>query len=371
MFKKWVNNFFLVVFFIFICIGIFNYIIDPYGIYNFNINLPKIMQEDKIRLIKAIKIKDIKPASIILGTSRAETGYNPENTYFLQPSFNAGNSGASMYEERKYFEYALYQGNLKQVLLVIDYIMFDALQQRHVLDFDTYFNQSIFFKYKYLFSLKTLRDSIRTIKQNKKDYIAYLYNGQREHNYKLKYIMDHGGYSKVFYDKNYYINYLPEYKYKDTHKLSFKDFNIILNLCYKYNIKLTIIFGPSHILQWEALDRYIGYKNWLKWKKDIVLDVYDLARKYNQKPFKVVDFAIYNKWTSEKIPTNLQDNMKYYWESSHYKNCLGELVLNYLKYRKPKGLGSELNIDNIDQHLNNLKIQRKKYIKYFDIKKIK
>ena len=47
-------------------------------------------------------------------------------------------------------------------------------------------------------------------------------------------------------------------------------------------------------------------------KKDIVLTVEKVAKKYNKKPFRVVDFTIYHNITSEKIPTD-DTKMKYYF----------------------------------------------------------
>ncbi len=36
-------------------------------------------------------------------------------------------------------------------------------------------------------------------------------------------------------------------------KSSFDDFRDILKVCYENNIKLDIVFGPSHIRQWKLL----------------------------------------------------------------------------------------------------------------------
>jgi len=359
--KKWILLWFKIVFILLFLIGIFNVIINPYGIFNTIISIPHIKTDNKIRLIKAIKVEQIKPVSIILGTSRAEFGYDPSHYYFKKPSYNFAISASSMYEARKNFEWALKQGRLKQVLLVLDYIMLDSLQQQHTKDFDKYFNSYNIFKY--IFSIDTLKDSIKVLRHKQTGY-TYLDNGQRGHKFYWKYILQEGGYPKVLIksERNYYKEYLPEYKYKDTKRSSLPDLSYIIKKSYENNISLDIIFGPSHIRQWEAFDYFLGYEKLLEFKKDVVILINNIAKDYHKHPFRIIDFATYNRFTSEKIPNIFNMQMKYYWESSHYKNELGLLVLDRLEGNISLNFGNELNISNINKHIQNLKKDRKKYI---------
>ena len=275
-------------------VGSFNYIVDPYGIYETNIiQKPKFIQTDKNRLVKSIKTKKIKPASICLGTSRTEYGYDPTHKYFIKPSYNLGVSGSSMYESRLYFEHALAQGNLKKVLLVADFFSFHHPKQKQIQDFETYF-QNIN-SYQYLFSIDTLGDSLLTLKGPSKAPEIFLDNGQREHSHNWERILEHGGHLAAFKhnEKNWYIGYPKTYTYKDTGNKSFPDFEKIVKLSYKNNIELDIIFGPSYIRQWESLDYFIGYDKWLKWKKDLVISVNKIATQYGKKQFKKHDFFQY------------------------------------------------------------------------------
>lgn len=170
-------------------------------------------------------------------------------------------------------------------------------------------------------------------------------------------------------ESKYYENYPTDYTYKDTKKKSFPDFEEILKLCYENNIELEIIFGPSHIRQWEALDYYLGYEKWLQWKKDVVISVNKIAKQYNKQQFRIMDFSVYHPLTAEKVPTDKNTKMKYHWEASHYKNELGIIVLNRLLDKsKYKDFGVELNLTNIDEHLKEQKINRPKFI---DIEKYK
>jgi hypothetical protein len=361
--KKWLKIFVLSSFIGIGFIGLINYVVDPYGLYKTKyFSFEKIRQSSKIRLVKAVKIREIKPTSICLGTSRAEYGYDPTHKYFIGKSYNLAVSGGSMYENMLNFKHALKQGNLQKVLIVVDYLMFNTKKQMRVDKFETYFeNENI---YNLLFSIDTLKDSLLTIKGEDNKTI-YLENGQIEHNHHWKNILKTAGHFETMkeMEKNYYQDYSSNYIYNDTKQKSFPDFEEIIKLSYENNIELSIIFGPSHIRQWEALNYYLGHEKWLKWKKDVVLSVNKMAHQQNKEPFRIMDFSVYHNLTTEEVPTDKDTKMKYHWESSHYKNELGLLVLDRLiGDSEYKDFGIELNLQNIDNHLKRQKVNRHKFI---------
>lgn len=344
-------------------VGGVNYLVDPYGLYKTKyFSFEKIKESEKMRLLKAIKTKEIKPISISLGTSRTEFGYDPTHPYFIKPSYNLANSSGSMYENKLYFQWALKQGNLKKVLLVADYRMFNEVNQKDVADLETYFdNRNI---YSLLFSVDVLKDSLLTVKGGENTSI-YLANGQRDHTFNWKNILQKGGHLETMKkdESEYYKGYPTNYTYKDTKKESFPDFEEMIKLCYENNIELDIIFGPSHIRQWEALNYYLGYDKWLQWKKDILVSVNKIAKQYDKKQFRIMDFSVYHPLTAENVPTDKNTQMKYHWEASHYKNELGLIVLNRLIGNSEyTDFGIELNLKNIDDHLEQQKTDRVKFI---------
>lgn len=362
---KWIKIFFGLSLIGVLFVGGVNYIVDPYGIYKTNIFQNKPEQDKNIRLAKVVKVEEFKPFSISLGTSRTEYGYDPNHEYFSKPSYNLAVSGASLYENRLYLEHAIKQGNLKEVILVADWIMFNTKFMTKSYDFEDSFNiENI---YKQLFSVDLFRSSLNTIiKQKIKS--PYLENGQRDWYINQKYIDNEGGHFKLMNkdEKGYYRNSNYNFNsniYQDTKKDSFEDFRKILELCYQNNIKLDIVFGPSHIRQWEAYDYYQDIETWYKWKKDVVLFVEKIAVEQQQTPYRVMDFSVYHELTAETVPTNPKEKMKYHWEASHYKKELGDIVLDRLLDISPyKDFGVELNIQNIDNHIQNLREDRVKFI---------
>ncbi len=347
---------------IIIFVSTLNYVVDPYSIYKTNFFPNKPKEFEYMRLVKAINVEKIKPSSIVLGTSRAEMAINPDHEYFIKPSYNLANAGSTMYETKYYLKQTIEQGNLEKVILVADWIMFNNMDTKKVADFETYFdNRNI---YKYLLNYKVLEDSIFTIKNhNIQSY--HKINGQMTDSHAEMVLIANGGQYKTMLkeEKDYYKKYFYGNKYRDTHKNSFEDLKEILELCYKNNVELDIVFGPSHIRQWEAFDYYKDMETFYKWKKDVVLFVEKIAKNQNKEPFRIMDFAVYHDLTAEKVLQEKDYRMKYHIENSHYTETLGNIVLDRLiGISQYKDFGIELNSQNIDNHIKKLREDRIKFI---------
>jgi len=359
--KLWVK---ILISFIFVIVGLVilvNYIVDPYGLYDTNFIKNKPKRFVQMRLLKLIELRKQKPVSIVIGTSRADVAIDPEHEYFIKPSYNLSNGALSVYEAKYYIKEAIKLG-VKNILFVADWRMFnDAMEMTY--DFETYFNN--YNIYKFLLNYKTLQDSFFTVK-NKNIKGLYLKNGLIDETH-LNYIYKSGGHLAVMKrdEKVYYKTLSNNNFYKYTNIDSFNDFRDILEMCYKNNINLDIIFGPSHIRQWEAFAYYKNYETFLKWKKDIVLNVEKIAKEQYKNPFRIIDFSVYHELTAEQVPSNPEDKMKYHWEGSHYKKSLGNIVLDII-LKKNKlyytDFGVVITSENIDLHLDKLRADRTKFI---------
>ncbi|WP_419677749.1 hypothetical protein ACN2EN_09365 [Aliarcobacter lanthieri] len=363
--KLWVKIIVNLIFAIVICVCSFNYIVDPYGIYNMNFFESKPKQASQMRLVKLLEIRKQKPISIVIGTSRADMSIDPEHEYFIKPSYNFSNAGLSIYEAKYYVEEAIKIG-VKNILFVADWRMFNDVMKK-IPDFESYFDG--YNKYKFLLNYKTLEDSFYTImNQNIKN--MYFKNGLLNDSHMSSYVDSQGGHLSLMKNEErvyYKIISSNHNLYKNTNINSFSDFNEILDECYKNNINLDIVFGPSHIRQWEAFAYYKNYETLLQWKKDIILNVESIANKHHKKPFRVMDFSVYHKLTAEEVPTDSKVKMQYHWEGSHYKKNLGNIVLDRLIDKSNyKDFGVIITSSNIDTHIEKLRDDR---IKFINIKK--
>lgn len=121
---------------------------------------------------------------------------------------------------------------------------------------------------------------------------------------------------------------------------------------------------PVHAL---AELSYWGQKseNLDNWKRSLttVID----ARKRQGCDIRLVDFSGFNRITTEEIPQSTgNENMQYYWEHSHYRSEVGQIMLEHL-FRKNRqdaadDFGVELSGDTIERHISDFRKKRSEYI---------
>lgn len=361
-YRIWIKKYFI--FSTFICFAIvgINYIVNPYGFFKPNI-FKKADITKKMRFIKPIEVLFIKPKSIIIGTSRSLIGYDPSNNFFLKPSYNFSLEGTTIYELKRNLQWAIQQGNLKQVLFGLDYTAFSGNKTKiGVSDFEDYFK-----KYNYLktlFGYDALYDDFNVIFQRQKFY--YISGFKEPESLSRIFQIEYKSHKAAFLHteiESFKNSKSGGYVYKNSKESTIGDFMEILEICYRNNVDLKMVINPSHIRMWEGLDYYIGYDTWLKWKKDVVKANEETAKKLGKQPFAIYDFAIYNKFTSESVPNDESAKMNYYWDASHFKKELGDMVLDEISgIKKHSNFGVKIDGYNIDDHLQNLRNDRAKFI---------
>ncbi|MGE4267737.1 MAG: hypothetical protein AB7F25_09890 [Deferribacterales bacterium] len=335
---------------------------DPYSFYKIGSRDWDKFSELNIRYIKFKQIESIKPSCLILGTSRAAEGYDPENCYFDNNTYNSAVSAGTVYEMLQYTNSALKQRNLKKVLFSLDYGSFNAKFQIYEKNF-YYYDLLPTTIYTFLVRSEIMKDGIKKISKSQRDkLILYTGSGETTPTNFNKYLHYHN--IDIFLEKLpiMYLERPIDYRYGDTKRNSFEDFMKILDVCYKNNVEVTLVFNPSHVMQWEAIAYNAGYGSWLKWKKDVVGAVYKSAEEHRAKPFTITDFAVYNSITTEKI----SNEMEYYYDTSHFKRFVGDMVLQRLKSGVVNdGFGIELNPQMIDGYLEKMKHDRVAFLKQY------
>jgi len=366
----------------------FNWFMNPYGIYNSpeidGLNKRKPLFAGQLRLAKAWTIYKRKPDAIILGSSRSECGLDPNHPGWknAEEVYNLAISGGNMYEALRYFQHAHALKPQKKVVLGLDFRMFNAFEKggvggfkdsRLVAKADGSVNPqfSIFEKIIMLASMDVLRDSIKTFKKQEKD-LQYLPNGQVSWKVNAKQNDRLGGHHKAFrFTEKKNMNQIwfqrpHEYEFIDpnTGESTFDDLGKLLDTAYRDNIDLRMLISPSHARLWEALHAVGLWSKFEQWKRKLVIINEQQAKKYGKQPFPLWDFSGYNRYTTE----NITENMKWYWEASHYKQELGNIVLDSVFGRKiADDFGVLVNTKNIDKHLAEIRIKQQQYRKYHPI----
>jgi hypothetical protein len=343
-------------------VGSVNYLVDPNSAYHNQVRCVSDPLQAKI-----FQVQKIAPKSSILGNSKADYGFDPTDDFFLQPGFNFATPGSNLYENKLKLKWAIRQGELKQVLLVANYAMFNSRKQTSYSNFEGLFPPRT--RLTYLFNYNTLIDSLNYAfsGENYQRCQAYEDNWKRDDAHAVDKIVANPrmGHLKAMEQLEYHFAsfFSADDTYADTGRSAFQDFEEIIELCYQHNIKLDIVFGPSHIRYWETFDYYFGYEKLQKWKKDVVYSVAKLASKFNRERVSVFDFAVYHKLTSEKVPQSPGTRMNYYIESCHYQEALADIVLNRLKGgREHPDFGVKIDANNIEKHLQTQRQNRARFI---------
>ncbi len=367
-----------------------NLTVDPYRMFEiidgkgFNHYKPAIY--NRVRLLKAYEIRRLQPDSILLGTSRCHIGFRPDNPFWkaaAQRPYNAAFDGATTKEMYYYLRHADSVHPLKLVLLGLDdYHPTDAPGSARP-GFDPQMLgrgrtmvtgvQFLLADIKILTSFDTFLDSFKTLHSQTDEQPVWLSrSGQRlgetffrtwEQDYFKqgpRYYFDEIDRMEVDNRLSWQVPmkeikvYPPKKEAKDA-RTSFDYIRDIIDFCRRKNIKLVIFFSPSHAHQLE-LDQASGSWGWIESGKRKLTALCDQFRSLGY-PVKLYDMSIYSPVTTEILPpAGSHAEMKYYWDSSHFKQEVGDMVLGcILSSGGDCSIGEALTGANIDLHLKKVR----------------
>ncbi|HAT2056335.1 hypothetical protein SCJ60_06065 [Legionella pneumophila serogroup 9] len=355
---------------------LFNWLVNPYDIYK-SIPIQKLSKKPQVtsylRLTKAIAIEWKKPEYLIMGSSTAETGLNPDfSAWDNSHVYNLGLSGANIYEVMRYLQHAEAIKPVKKVILVVNFFMFNAYVENRddfnesMLHVDMNGNKNprtvnTFFST--LLSFDALKASLETIKnQHKRN--AFLSNGQLVHDYREEQIQQLKGYKNNFlYTENYskasllpsphnQFSFINPVKGIDTIAYLQK----IITICENNHTELILILAPEHVRLLETyklLDLWDTYEQW-QVKLTDAIDSHN--QKYPDSKFSLWGFNNINSITTEKLPEKNDSSTKmlWFWDPYHFKNELGNLILSTVLKLK-----DESQISNFSLLLTKNNIQNK------------
>ncbi len=359
----------------FLVVGIFNGAVDPFGmlgsprIAGFNEVKPEIGTH--VRMAKAYQVRPFNPGGVILGTSRADVGLDPEHKGWARdaaPVYNLALSSGRIDEIYGYLRHAQAHGPLKQVVLSLDLMMFNAnwrkeadysesrlsIPEKNILDVGWVKDLLLA-----LFSLDGLKSSQATIEaQSNPTVTNYFPNGARDTSRKWAYVQAKGGHFKLFLmnTKNDLVSPAGwsgfALEAADGSPPPIDTLRNIVRFCKENDIDLRVIISPIHASKMEVLWSLGLGATMEQWKRQVtkILASADVP---------LWDFSGYNSITTEPFPPlgDATTQMKNYWEGSHYKKHIGALILDRVfgitepGVKIPDDFGVRLTPENIDQVL--------------------
>ena len=376
----------------------FNAIIDPLGMYSSGVHKPAIYH--RVRLLKAYQARRVKPESIVLGTSRVHLGIDPDHPGWAnryKRRYNLAFDGATSKEMYAYLKHADAAGNLRHVMLGLDTYHLNASPASLRPDFDASIlmderrllnpARMLLADLKLLSSYSTARESILLLQTDRDQPVWYAPNGQRLGEVYFRRPTENfvtcG--ARCYFDEidrlevTFKLGWkVPQKRVPTTQSgppaepdpvTSLGYIEKIIEYCRRNDIELVIFLTPSHVHQLE-LDAATG--NW--WsvengkRKIVELLARDAREHANKDAIGLYDFTNYNRVTTESLPARgSREEMRYYWDSSHFKAVVGDMVLDRLLQTgsREQGLaddfGIRLGTQNVEDVIARLAHGQQKY----------
>ncbi len=340
-------------------------LVDPFGLYRFTaaregFNANKPRQQSHERMVRAADLTRLAPDAIILGTSRAQVGLDPDAAAWAgiaNGPANAAFSDGTPYEALRYLEHAHRQSKIKVAIFGADYLSFVG-NTRNSPDYSddrlatskTHVKQP-FFRWadapSALLSFDALRISRRTVlEQDQPSYFTD--RGRRNtHTMEQRIVDQEGARGAMQWSER---DYADSYVCADTERLSvhLKDFEALVAFAKAEQIQLIVLTSPSHVRSLELLRATGLWPEVERFKREI-------ARISQGAGFALWELGAPDaRTTAEEVPASGDKTarMRWYWESSHFKKELGDLTLARLLGKPmPEGLadwGEQLTPESLD-----------------------
>lgn len=371
---------------------IINWIVDPYDVYrvfSFNMLGNKPVAIKNTRLHKSYLVSHLRPRTIALGSSRVIGGIDPEHPGWnpsLRPVYNLGIPSACMDEMLRYFKIALDCNKVEQVVVGLDFYMFNvhqmaAIRRMHLdqqewgpsLDSaGSFYAHTLLTTTSFLASYDTLRsqDPIR--------HPSFMANGQMVWTSDLRRARKYGQRVRFRESEGVFLGDVlrpePDHRFAffdpSSGKSAFEYFRRFLRLALQNNVDLKLFICPVHARHLEVIIQAGLWQQFEQWKRELVLIIEQETLKAPvSDPFFLWDFSGYNPITTEPVPPlgDTDTLMAYYWDSSHFKNDVGNLILDRLFDLKdpnrfiPKDFGRVIDTENIEMHLLEIKKRQQAY----------
>ncbi len=384
----------------------FNAIVDPYAMYRlvevrgFNMHKPAVYH--RVRLAKAYEVRRVKPQAIILGTSRSHLGLRPTHEGWQQEAtrrYNLAFDGATTKEMYYYLLHAHALQPLRQVVLGLDTYHPTGAPATVRPDFDAQVLAQpgsktspfgmMLADLKILVSIDTLKASIDTLRaQNDGEPEWFSGDGQRL--------------GEVFFHRpgEHFVKFGPRSYFEEIDRLEvgFKTEGMrpasdkaplrpavaptvtsdqtslayirrIVEFCRAEQIDLRIFLTPEHAHQMEISAAVGAWTSIEEAKRALVRMLReDSANHPGEPPIILYDFSGYSSVTTEALPKQGSSaEMAYYWDSSHFKEIVGDMVLDRLfGYKRashpvPDDFGIKLTSDTIESELRSTRAMQAAY----------
>lgn len=356
---------------VFVAVGVlfpvlFNFVIDPYGLWRVinvrGVNLVKPERRDQSHLFKSFDLRKPLPPVLIIGSSRTAYGLNPSHPALLElgGAYNSAFPGGHLTVIRANLEFAL-EAHSQQITTVIYGIDFFEFSEAVFHRLPNTFTQQRLQSERpalddlvvSLYTLDSLRASFATVVSNHRDpdYQAFSPQGQLTAMDVERQVERRGLLGRFRESLDLYLNAPHRFGLFQWSEPALEEFRRIVDICRRHQVQFVGFVPPTHVAHLEAIRERGLWDDFENWKRRIS----------EITPFW--DFSGYNEVTSEPI----SNRMKKYWDISHYRSDVGDLVLHRIfqadSGSSPSGFGRSVELTNVEAVLEEINTARERWLR--------
>ncbi len=372
-------------------IVVFNLVVDPLDIYRLvtksGFNEIKPAFAKYTRIAKPIQVEWYQPKTIVFGSSRIELGINMSHPVWEsvgRPAFNNGIIAIPMTDLKLLTFHGMAATSVETMVIGVNFFMFNALRRdtkqiahEQILAINSAGEQQPLHKLSQLLVTLLSKDvfssGIRTISHQQQQDRKFTRAGQRiNDDHIARKILRKGGYHVFFKNKQIEVavdqvtQCSEPYSYNDGQVDTMAILNSILSKASENNIKVVVFTPPVHAWWLETYSSSGLWQEFEQWKRDLTILVENINQHFpDTKNIVLWDFNVYNAYTTETVPEpgDIKTRMKWYIDPSHYRETLGDLIMETALINIDHHLGIRLTPDNIEAHLKANRIAKRRFQK--------
>ena len=357
-----------------------NLVVDPYGLFHVvdipGFNRIKSQAGERATLFKRAGVARMRPASLILGNSRAEIGFDPESPAWpeqARPVFNLALPGAGIGAVAGEFERSTAR-RLRQSSLSSDWTFWIFASTLRPMSTSSSPSanadpsRDLRERAGALLTLNALADSLATLKAQHDPYATRLtdagFNPKRDYIA----VARREGYFAMFRQRDQENARAYQRGPKSVVQAGgrpapgFDAVDHIIALARARNIKLRFVVYPYHVHTLMLFDLTGLWPAYEAWKRELVRRI-DAASETMD--IELWDFSGFSSYTDERVPRpgDTRTELQWYWEAGHFKKSLGDLLLVRMfdGASNNEQWGRRLTGRNVDEHLRLQRVARDEY----------
>jgi|GEM_PF-4088451 len=362
--------------------------VDPYATFGSpriaGFNSLKINSEAD-RMVKAAALRQGSFDGLLVGTSQAQYGLDPERPAIrklAKRTYNAGLVAANPYQLLRYLQVADRDRTLRSVVIVVDLLLFNEKEPEKQTSFG--FNEARLpagpdgraQPYAALadlpgtaFSLDAIKLAVRTVTHQTTDSEWLKPTGLLASENLRRDLWSKGGPRRAFEEsEKRYAGWFRGFTLEGREKgpTALGRFEQLLQHCMERDLQVTVLVAPAHARYFQLLEALELVPQAEELKRRLVALLARVSEKAGRPPMPLWDFGSANETTGESVPREMDPSakMRWYFDAVHFNPDLGDRVIAEImsgEAAASEGLGIALTPQNVEQALRGVRASQAAY----------